>query len=310
MTEARRRFAQMMQQMQQKQAQDRMRSQMGESRGPRPVTRSGQMLGALRMANGGSVRSPLPSLQEMSDPNYAGQTRLNTDSPFSSMGMVPSFNVPGANFGGGATYDWTAPSVQGGSVTLNKGLSFEEYEALRQADLANLLPGGGGGGVATPTPEPEPAPQPVPQPQPQPQPEPQPQPQPQPQPEPQPTYVAPAPAPSPDPLAAINDFWSMPADPPMTPQEQAQANPITAIDQFWNPPQELAPSVAQDPRYNIVADAYRTYLGKEPDPDGISWWLGKDLSGQEIADVISQMPEAIEYMYGNQPGTWSGGNQN
>ena len=111
---ARERFAQLMQ------------SQGQAMAAPMQGTRSNQMMSAVRMANGGAV-SALPTLQEMSNPDFQFQgTQLGASAPFTQMNpIVPMFSLEAPAFGGmeQGTYDFTAPVVQGGSL----------YQPQRQA---------------------------------------------------------------------------------------------------------------------------------------------------------------------------------
>ena len=151
---ARQRFAQMMQQEQASQAQADMMSQM---RGPRPVApatssmpqgQASRMMGALRMAQGGAV-GPLPSLQELSNPNYQYQDpSFGASAPFTQLNpIVPMFNLESPAFGGmeQSTYDFTAPSVQGGQFTqpARQAPAMPEFTSAYRPVDATTLPGGG-----------------------------------------------------------------------------------------------------------------------------------------------------------------------
>lgn len=96
-----------------------MRAQGQGMAAPAQGTRSSQMLSAVRMARGGEVGG-LPTLEEMSDPNFQFQgTQLGASAPFTQMNpIVPMFNLEAPAFGGmeQSTYDFTAPVVQGGSM--------------------------------------------------------------------------------------------------------------------------------------------------------------------------------------------------
>ena len=151
---ARQRFAQMMQQEQASQAQADMLSQM---RGPRPVApatssmpqgQASRMMGAVRMAEGGAV-GPLPSLQELSNPNYQYQDpSFGASAPFTQLNpIVPMFNLESPAFGGmeQSTYDFTAPSVQGGQFTqpARQAPAMPEFTSAYRPVDATTLPGGG-----------------------------------------------------------------------------------------------------------------------------------------------------------------------
>lgn len=148
---ARQRFAQMMQQEQAQQEQQQMLTKMrapaASARGA-PMGRAGQMMGALKMANGGAV-GPLPSLQELSRPDYQYQDpAFGATAPFTQQNpIVPMFNLEAPAYGGmqQSTYDWTAPIVQGGQFSQparEAPAMVESTSAYRPVD-ATTLPGGG-----------------------------------------------------------------------------------------------------------------------------------------------------------------------
>lgn len=91
------RFRQLMQQEEQK----RMRREM-ENRNAPSASRSSQMLGAVKLAEGGMVG--LPTLEQASDPNFFSQGFV----PFNEL-TAPAFGGMDAN-----TFNFVAPVVQGG----------------------------------------------------------------------------------------------------------------------------------------------------------------------------------------------------
>ena len=130
---ARERFAQLMQ------------SQGQGMAAPMQGTRSSQMMSAVRMANGGAVSS-LPTLQEMADPNYQFQgVQLGASAPFTQFNpTVPMFSLEAPAFGGmqQSTYDWTAPTVQAGSIyqpQRQDPVMTESTSAYRPVDATTVM---------------------------------------------------------------------------------------------------------------------------------------------------------------------------
>ena len=120
--EARMRFAQLMQQMQQQQEEQRMRDQLSMNRGPGDMNSAKSMMGVVRRANGG----PIPSLQELSNPNFQlSGTLQSTGSPFSGLpAVIPSYDNQKYAFGGmdKGTFDWTPQYVENGQqMQLGRG---------------------------------------------------------------------------------------------------------------------------------------------------------------------------------------------
>ena len=134
---ARERFAQLMQ------------SQGQAMAAPVQGTRSSQMLSAVRMANGGSVNS-LPTLQEMSNPNYQFQgVQLGANAPFTQFNpIVPMFSLEAPAFGGmeQSTYDFTAPVVDAGRMyqpPRQEPVMTESTSAYRPVDATTVMDSSG-----------------------------------------------------------------------------------------------------------------------------------------------------------------------
>lgn len=118
---ARERFAQLMQ-------------QQGQAVSPQG-SQSGQMLSAVRMAEGGQVGA-LPTLQELTARSTAPFTQSNP--------TVPMFNLQSPAFGGmeQSTYDFTAPRVEAGRLyqpTRQEPATTERSSAYRPVDATTVM---------------------------------------------------------------------------------------------------------------------------------------------------------------------------
>lgn len=297
---ARQRFAQMMQQEQAQQEQKEMLAKMRTPAPARsaPMGRAGQMMGALKMANGGAV-GPLPSLQELSSFDYQYQDpAFGATAPFTQQNpIVPMFNLEAPAYGGmqQSTYDWTAPIVQGRQFAQPQREApamVESTSAYAPVD-ATTLPGGGVNIPNVPVfpDRPQPQPQPVAPPTQPPMEQPMTPPV-----QPPPVFATAPTGAIPSVITAeerqIREAAPQPAPQPAPPPAPPPVAPPPVAPPPPPPPRQIDPIEAE------LTKIYKNQLGRAPDSEGLAFWseaMRNGLSARDITTEIYRSPEASDY---------------